>query len=91
MGAYKERAPWAAMTQLPPEEEDEAAQEEEIEEVTDPDWSQVEGVPRICKNEGCGKTFLEEENHSTACLCHRGPIAFGNRSTDDHKVQHVFT
>lgn len=92
LGAYKERAPWAAMTQLPDEEEGENPQEEEESEVdTNPNWAQGEMEPRTCKNAGCGKRFTEQENHSTACHYHRGPISFSNRSTEEHKVLHEFT
>jgi hypothetical protein len=35
---------------------------------------------QICKHKGCGNTFTEKENHSTACHYHPGPAVFHDRS-----------
>lgn len=35
--------------------------------------------PQICKNKGCGKTFMEMENHDIACSYHPGPAVFHDR------------
>lgn len=88
LSAYKDRAPWAAITQLPEEEETAPPQDEGLDQETNPNWSQGEPAPRICKNAGCGKKFTEDQNHSNACHYHRGPISFGKKSTDEHKVLH---
>jgi len=93
LSAYKDRAPWAAITQLPDEEETTPPQDEGSDHETNPNQSQGERAQalRICKNAGCGKKFTEEQNHSNACHYHRGPISFGKKSTDEHKVLHEMT
>jgi disease resistance protein len=35
---------------------------------------------QVCKHKGCGNTFTEKENHSTACHYHPGPAVFHDRS-----------
>ncbi|KAK4480582.1 hypothetical protein RD792_013660 [Penstemon davidsonii] len=35
--------------------------------------------PQTCKNNGCGKTFKEKDNHDTACNYHPGPAVFHDR------------
>ncbi|KAK7270547.1 hypothetical protein RIF29_23769 [Crotalaria pallida] len=35
--------------------------------------------PQICRNQGCGQTFKEKDNHDTACSHHPGPAVFHDR------------
>ncbi|OAY48311.1 cysteine and histidine-rich domain-containing protein RAR1 isoform X1 [Manihot esculenta] len=35
--------------------------------------------PQTCRNQGCGKTFKEKDNHETACSYHPGPAIFHDR------------
>ncbi|OIV91480.1 hypothetical protein TanjilG_02098 [Lupinus angustifolius] len=35
--------------------------------------------PQICRNQGCGLTFKEKDNHDTACSYHPGPAVFHDR------------
>ena len=90
--AYKKLPVWAAITQLPDEEGNEepggeVPQKEESGFEKDEETEVQEEVkPQECRNQGCGKMFTEEENHSSACHYHRGPVSFSNRSTDEHKV-----
>ncbi|KAF1878552.1 hypothetical protein Lal_00047221 [Lupinus albus] len=35
--------------------------------------------PQICRNQGCGLTFKEKDNHDTACSYHPGPALFHDR------------
>lgn len=35
--------------------------------------------PQTCRNKGCGKTFMEKENHASACEYHPGPPVFHDR------------
>ncbi|KAG5230584.1 PPHB SUSCEPTIBLE family protein [Salix suchowensis] len=35
--------------------------------------------PQTCKNQGCGQTFKEKDNHETACNYHPGPAVFHDR------------
>ncbi|KAJ4831869.1 putative methionine--tRNA ligase, cytoplasmic protein rar1 [Turnera subulata] len=35
--------------------------------------------PQTCKNQGCGQTFKEKDNHETACSYHPGPAVFHDR------------
>ncbi|XP_050226142.2 cysteine and histidine-rich domain-containing protein RAR1 [Mercurialis annua] len=35
--------------------------------------------PQTCRNQGCGKSFKEKENHETACSYHPGPAVFHDR------------
>lgn len=87
--AYIQLPPWAAMTQLPYEEESKKPHVEELGFDTDEEVEPQDEVgPQKCKNEGCGKKFIEKENHSSACHYHRGPVSYSNRSTDEHKVNH---
>lgn len=89
LGTYRQLPRWAAITQLPDEEAGEEPQEEELGLHTDEETEKKEEVePRVCKNQGCGKSFTEKENHPSACHYHRGPVSYSNRSTDEHKVNH---
>ena len=87
LAAYKQLPHWAAITHLPDEEEAEERQEEELGLHTDEETEKQEEVElRVCKNQGCGRSFREKENHPSACHYHRGPVSYSNRSTDEHKV-----
>lgn len=35
--------------------------------------------PQTCKNNGCGQTFKEKDNHDTACNYHPEPPVFHDR------------
>ncbi|KAJ7975592.1 Cysteine and histidine-rich domain-containing protein RAR1 [Quillaja saponaria] len=35
--------------------------------------------PQTCRNQGCGQTFKEKDNHETACSYHPGPAVFHDR------------
>ncbi|KAK9143658.1 hypothetical protein Syun_013058 [Stephania yunnanensis] len=35
--------------------------------------------PQTCKNNGCGVTFKEKDNHDSACAYHPGPAEFHDR------------
>ncbi|XP_057842858.2 cysteine and histidine-rich domain-containing protein RAR1 isoform X2 [Cryptomeria japonica] len=35
--------------------------------------------PQVCKNKGCGQSFIERDNHETACHYHPGPAVFHDR------------
>ncbi|XP_049932659.1 cysteine and histidine-rich domain-containing protein RAR1 isoform X2 [Nymphaea colorata] len=35
--------------------------------------------PQVCKNKGCGQTFIEKDNHEAACSYHPGPAIFHDR------------
>ncbi|KAF3790143.1 Cysteine and histidine-rich domain-containing protein [Nymphaea thermarum] len=35
--------------------------------------------PQVCKNKGCGQTFIEKDNHEAACAYHPGPAIFHDR------------
>ncbi|EEF51498.1 cysteine and histidine-rich domain-containing protein RAR1 [Ricinus communis] len=35
--------------------------------------------PQTCRNQGCGKTFKEKDNHEIACSYHPGPAVFHDR------------
>lgn len=44
---------------------------------------------QVCKRKGCGNTFTEKENNSTACNYHPGPAVFHDRQkgvSHDYKV-----
>ncbi|XP_024377691.1 cysteine and histidine-rich domain-containing protein RAR1 [Physcomitrium patens] len=86
LGAYTERPPWTAMTQLPDEELGGGASPVEAPDSLDTDTDNTpETLQRVCKNQCCGKRFTDEENTSLACHYHRGPISFSDRSTEEHK------
>lgn len=89
LGAYTERPPWTAMTQLPDEELGGGASPVEAPDSLDTDTDNTpETLQRVCKNQCCGKRFTDEENTSLACHYHRGPISFSDRSTEEHKVRY---
>jgi hypothetical protein len=89
LGTYKELPLWAAITQLPDQKAGEESQEEELGFDSNEEEVQGEVEPQQCKNQGCGKRFTEKENHPSACHYHRGPVSYTNRSTDEHKVNHI--
>lgn len=35
--------------------------------------------PQTCRNQGCGMSFKEKDNHATACSYHPGPAVFHDR------------
>lgn len=46
--------------------------------------------PQTCRNQGCGKTFKEKDNHETACSYHPGPAVFHDRLRGVRAVVSVF-
>lgn len=47
--------------------------------------------PQTCKNQGCGQTFKEKDNHETACNYHPGPAVFHDRMRGVCIIHGIFT
>jgi hypothetical protein len=47
--------------------------------------------PQTCKNQGCGQTFKEKDNHETACNYHPGPAVFHDRMRGVCTIYRIFT
>lgn len=62
-----------------------------VETITAPAKKKVDiNEPQICKNNGCGQTFKEKDNHDTACNYHPGPAIFHDRMRGVRKICCIF-